>query len=43
MVRVARAWLADMVMVALALVVLAVIVMLVAPLTLWRIVRGLRV
>lgn len=39
----ARAFAADMAMIALALLVLAIIVIFVAPITLWRIVRGLRV
>lgn len=39
----ARGFAADMAMIALALLVLAIIVVFVAPITLWRIVRGLRV
>jgi len=38
----ARAWLADMAMIALALVVLAILCVTVAPIVLWRIIRGMR-
>lgn len=38
----ARAWLADMAMIALALIVLLILCITVAPILLWRLAKGLR-